>query len=93
MTMMQNMPPQGMAQMMEHVMAQGGGGMPGGGMPGGGHGHGGNVVTLTQEESAAVDRLCELGFPKSACVEAYLLCDKNEQLAANYLFNNPPDDR
>jgi len=50
-----------------------------------------NVVTLTQEEDAAVNRLTELGFPKQACLEAYLACDKDEQVAANYLFTNPPE--
>ncbi|GBG29942.1 UV excision repair protein RAD23-like [Hondaea fermentalgiana] len=77
------MPPQAMAQLMQGMMGGGGGG---GGIP-----PGANVVRLTQEEMAAVDRLAELGFPKQACVEAYLACDKDEQLAANYLFTNPPE--
>uniref|UniRef100_A0A7S2W866 UV excision repair protein RAD23 n=1 Tax=Mucochytrium quahogii TaxID=96639 RepID=A0A7S2W866_9STRA len=88
--MMQNMPAQARAQMMEGMMQGGFRGVGGPGAPGGAPG-GGNVVHLTQEEAAAVDRLAELGFSKQACVEAYLACDKDEQLAANYLFTNPPD--
>jgi len=93
MQMMQNLPPQQMAQMLSAMMGgMGGGGVGGGGGSGGGGGGGGdNVVRLTEEEMAAVNRLAELGFPKEACVEAYLACDKDEQVAANYLFTNPPD--
>ncbi|KAI8898878.1 XPC-binding domain-containing protein [Globomyces pollinis-pini] len=53
-----------------------------GGAPGGEY----ITVTITAEEEAAVNRLTELGFARDLAVEAFLACDRNEELAANYLF-------
>ena len=61
---------------------QGGAGpMPGG--PGGPV-----VVRLSEEERAAVESLTALGFDSQMATQAYLACDKDEEMAANFLFDN-----
>jgi len=46
---------------------------------------------LTSEETAAVERLQQLGFSRAVVVQAYIICGKSEELAANYLFEQGDD--
>ncbi|KMZ05461.1 UV excision repair protein RAD23 homolog A [Drosophila simulans] len=50
-------------------------------------------ITLTAEEAAAVGRLEALGFERVMAVQAYLACDKDEQLAAEILIRQSEEDR
>lgn len=79
--MLSSLPPGAMEQMMASMGGQGG-------MEGMGGGGGGHRIMLTEEEAAAVDRLCDMGFDRTEAVQAYLACDKNEALAANFLMDS-----
>ena len=82
--MISAMPPEQVQQHMNMAMQQQGlGGLMGqaGGMGGA------QVLRLSEEEMAAVDRLTEMGFDRSEAAQAYLACDKNEALAANLLMD------
>ena len=48
-------------------------------------------VTISAEDEEAINRLCELGFERTLVVQIYFACDKNEEIAANMLFNNYAD--
>eukprot|EP00914_Ancora_sagittata_P033436 GHVO01067416.1.p1 GENE.GHVO01067416.1~~GHVO01067416.1.p1 ORF type:complete len:341 (+),score=82.69 GHVO01067416.1:29-1051(+) len=48
-------------------------------------------IEATPQDMAAVERLEGLGFPRIAALQAYMACEKNEDLAANYLFDNIGD--
>lgn len=45
-------------------------------------------IVLTPEEQTSINNLVELGFSKNDATEAFLICDKNEAMAAEMLFEN-----
>jgi len=96
--MITRMPPEEFQNYMNTAMS----GLVGGGGPGGNAGVGGasgasgrggpgaggpQVLELSEEEMAAVDRLAGMGFDRTDAAQAYIACDKNEALAANLLMD------
>ncbi|KAJ4145038.1 hypothetical protein LMH87_003900 [Akanthomyces muscarius] len=54
---------------------------------------GAQAISVTEEERDAIERLCRLGFDRDQAIQAYFACDKNEELAANFLFDQPEDEQ
>mmetsp|Transcript_69716 Transcript_69716/g.130134 ORF Transcript_69716/g.130134 Transcript_69716/m.130134 type:complete len:316 (+) Transcript_69716:102-1049(+) len=75
-------------QIMQQAMAEAGGG--GGG--GAGDGDQRMSIPLTEADNQAIERLAAMGFDRNMAAQAYLACEKNEELAANFLMDGGGDE-
>lgn len=85
-----------MSELMRHLAPEESASMDGGGPAGGaGDPPPPGYITVTQGEADQIERLMTLvgpmGVSRNAVVQAWLACEKDEALAANYLLDNAVD--